>query len=90
MCCVMLSRIPEIENCLFLFGAGGQKKLEYSTMLTLLDTCLSKIDINEFTDRVLNGITDEDEIKVLCYLMLIRLSHIAPTTVTSRELSFPL
>ncbi|EGG09774.1 uncharacterized protein MELLADRAFT_42468 [Melampsora larici-populina 98AG31] len=60
------------------------RKLAYSTMLTLLDMCLSKIDINEFTDRVLNGISDEDEIKVLCYLMLIRLSHIAPATVAPR------
>lgn len=60
------------------------RKLAYSTMLTLLDTCLNKIDINEFTNRVLGGLSDEDEIKVLCYLMLIRLSHIAPTTVASR------
>jgi len=60
------------------------RKLAYSTMLTLLETCLNKIDINEFTNRVLSGLSDEDEIKVLCYLMLIRLSHIAPTTIASR------
>ncbi|POW22830.1 hypothetical protein PSHT_00764 [Puccinia striiformis] len=60
------------------------RKLAYSTMLTLLETCLSKIDINEFTNRVLQGLSDEDEIKVLCYLMLMRLSHIAPTTIASR------
>ncbi|CAH7668099.1 armadillo-type protein [Phakopsora pachyrhizi] len=59
------------------------RKLAYSTMLTLLDTCLNKIDINDFTSRVLIGLTDEDEIKVLCYLMLIRLSHIAPTTIAA-------
>jgi cullin-associated NEDD8-dissociated protein 1 len=60
-------------------------QLAYSTMLTLLETCLNKIDINEFTNRVLSGLSDEDEIKVLCYLMLIRLSHIAPTTIASRK-----
>ncbi|OAV91609.1 hypothetical protein PTTG_04239 [Puccinia triticina 1-1 BBBD Race 1] len=60
------------------------RKLAYSTMLTLLETCLNKIDINEFTNRVLGGLSDEDEIKVLCYLMLIRLSYIAPTTIASR------
>lgn len=59
-------------------------QLAYSTMLTLLDTCLSKIDVNEYLGRVLAGITDEDEIKVLCYLMFIRLSHIASTAVASR------
>jgi cullin-associated NEDD8-dissociated protein 1 len=54
-------------------------------MYTLLDTCLSKIDSHEYLNRVLGGITDENEIRAICYLMLIRLAHVAPTAVTQRE-----
>ncbi|POW18897.1 hypothetical protein PSHT_05358 [Puccinia striiformis] len=44
-------------------------------MLTLLETCLSKIDINEFTNRVLQGLSDEDEIKVLAIYAHATFTH---------------
>jgi len=61
------------------------RKSAYETMYTILDTCLSKIDIYEFFSVVLRGLSDSaDEIKVLCHMMLFRLSQVAPTTVSQR------
>ncbi|KAF8588484.1 TIP120-domain-containing protein [Ramaria rubella] len=61
------------------------RKTAYETMYTLLDTCLNKLDLHEFLGRVLAGLTDEsDEIKVLCHMMLFRLSQVAPTALAQR------
>lgn len=50
-----------------------------------LDTCLAKIDIHEFLSHVITGLKDEaNEIKVLCHMMLFRLSQVAPTAVSLR------
>ena len=54
----------------------------YETCYTLLDTCLGKFDTNELLMRVLAGINDDNEIRAICYLMLIRLAELAPTAVT--------
>lgn len=56
-------------------------------MHTLLDTCLKEIEIHEYLKRVLGGLSDEEEVKKLCYLMLVKLAHIAPTAVTQRKFS---
>jgi cullin-associated NEDD8-dissociated protein 1 len=41
--------------------------------------------LHEFFGRVLAGLADEaDEIKVLCHMMLFRLSQVAPTAVAQR------
>jgi cullin-associated NEDD8-dissociated protein 1 len=41
--------------------------------------------LHEFLSVVLRGLTDDaDEIKVLCHMMLFRLSQVAPTTVSQR------
>jgi len=61
------------------------RKTAYETMYTILDTCLSKIDIHEFLANVLAGLRDEaNEVKVLCHMMLFRLSQVAPTAVSQR------
>ena len=54
-------------------------------MHTLLDTCLKEIEIHEYLGRVLAGLSDDDDVKKLCYLMLVKLAQIAPTAVTQRE-----
>lgn len=54
-------------------------------MHTLLDTCLKEIEIHEYLRRVLGGLSDEEEVKKLSYLMLVKLAQIAPTAVTQRE-----
>ncbi|PWN43702.1 TIP120-domain-containing protein [Ceraceosorus guamensis] len=53
------------------------RKTAYETMLTLLDTSFTRISLPEYMDRVIAGLSDEDGIKVLCYLILIRLSDVA-------------
>lgn len=60
------------------------RKTAYECMHTLLDTCLKEIEIHEYLRRVLGGLSDEEEVKKLCYLMLVKLSQIAPTAVTQR------
>lgn len=61
------------------------RKTAYETMYTLLDTCLSKLDVHELLSRVLVGLADTaDEIKVLCHMMLFRLAQVAPTAVAQR------
>lgn len=53
-------------------------------MHTILDTCLKEIDIHEYLRRVLTGLKDDEEVKKLCYLMLVKLAQVAPTAVTQR------
>ncbi|KAM0753363.1 TIP120-domain-containing protein [Meredithblackwellia eburnea MCA 4105] len=60
------------------------RKSAYECMRTLLDTCLKEIDIHEYLRRVLAGLTDEEDIKKLCYLMLLKLAQIAPTAVSQK------
>ncbi|KAL5534786.1 hypothetical protein ACEPAG_1250 [Sanghuangporus baumii] len=61
------------------------RKAAYETMYTLLDTCLSKLDVYEFLGRVIAGLSDDaDEIKVLAHMMIFRLSSVAPTALAQR------
>ncbi|KAH9911655.1 TIP120-domain-containing protein [Fomitopsis serialis] len=69
------------------------RKTAYETLYTLLDTCLAKLDLHEFLGRVLAGLADDsDEVKVICHMMLFRLSQLAPTAVAQRldEITGPL
>ena len=50
-------------------------------MYTLLSTCLDKIDVHGFLDTVRSGLEDQHDIKMLAYLMLVRLGKVAPTAV---------
>lgn len=44
-----------------------------------LDTCLAKLNLQDFLGRVIVGLSDDsDEIKVICHMMLFRLSQVAP------------
>lgn len=54
-------------------------------MYTLLETCLNKLDIDTYLSQVIAGLTDDDDIKVQCYLMLVKLSHATPTAVIQRK-----
>ncbi|KAJ3996104.1 armadillo-type protein [Lentinula boryana] len=61
------------------------RKTAYETMYTLLDTCLHKLDLRQFLERVVLGLADDsDEIKVICHMMLFRLSQVAPAAVSQR------
>lgn len=54
------------------------RKNAFETMYTLLDTCFARINLNEYIERVIAGLKDEDGIKVLSSLMLVRLASLAP------------
>lgn len=46
---------------------------------------MSKLDLHEFLGRVVAGLADEsDEIKVICHMMLFRLSQLGPAAVSQR------
>lgn len=53
-------------------------------MYTLLDSCLDRIDIFEFLNHVESGLKDHSDIKMLTYLMLIRLSFLCPSAILNR------
>ncbi len=54
-------------------------------MYTLLDSCLDRIDIFEFLKHVEDGLNDHYDIKMLTYLMLVRLAHLCPNAVLQRK-----
>ncbi|CAO2655263.1 Nn.00g103270.m01.CDS01 [Neocucurbitaria sp. VM-36] len=63
------------------------RKSAYETLYALLEKAfvrLSPIEISDFFDRVVAGITDEHDIRILCNLMLTKLMVIAPDQVHSR------
>ena len=56
-------------------------------MYTLLDSCLDRLDIFEFLNHVEDGLKDHYDIKMLTYLMLVRLSHLCPSAVLQSKYS---
>jgi cullin-associated NEDD8-dissociated protein 1 len=63
------------------------RKSAYETLYALLETAfvrLSPIEVSDFFDRVVAGITDEHDIRILCNLMLTKLMLTAPDQVRSR------
>ncbi|KAI9065798.1 ARM repeat-containing protein [Trametes sanguinea] len=61
------------------------RKTAYETLYTLLDTCLSRLDLHEFLGHVAVGLADDsDEVKVICHMMLFRLAQVAPTATAQR------
>ncbi|KAH6875776.1 armadillo-type protein [Alternaria rosae] len=63
------------------------RKSAYETLYALLEKAfarLSPIEVSDFFDRIVAGITDEHDIRVLCNLMLTKLMIIAPDQVRSR------
>jgi len=63
------------------------RKSAYETLYALLEKAfarLSSIEVNDFFDRIVAGITDEHDIRILCNLMLTKLMVIASDQVHSR------
>lgn len=63
------------------------RKSAYETLYALLETSfvgLSPIEVSEFFDRIVAGITDEHDIRILCNLMLTKLMAVAPDQVHAR------
>ena len=60
------------------------RKTAYECMHSLLDTCAKQIDLQEYLSRVIAGLADEEEVKKLCYIMLVKLAQVAPAVVAAR------
>ena len=54
-------------------------------MYTLLDSSLDRLDIFEFLKHVEDGLNDHYDIKMLTYLMLVRLADLCPSAVLQRK-----
>lgn len=61
------------------------RKAAFECMYTLLDSCLDRIDIFEFLNHVEDGLKDHYDIKMLTYLMLVRLSNLCPNALLQRN-----
>jgi len=57
------------------------RKAAFECMYTLLDSCLERLDIFEFLNHMEDGLKDHYDIKMLTYLMLVRLSSLCPNAV---------
>lgn len=64
-----------------------ERKAAYETLYALLETTfarLSPLDLSDCFDRILAGIKDNDDIRILCSLMLTKLMVLAPDQTRSR------
>jgi len=59
------------------------RQAAFECMYTLLDTCLAKLDIQEYVGFLVSGLADEYDVQMLCHLILVRLSKKAPTALVS-------
>jgi cullin-associated NEDD8-dissociated protein 1 len=57
----------------------------YETLYSLMETAFSRINILNFYDRIIAGLSDEHDIRALCNLMLTKLVVLDPDE-TSRRL----
>eukprot|EP01135_Chromosphaera_perkinsii_P001602 Nk52_evm72s207 gene=Nk52_evmTU72s207 len=60
------------------------RKVAYECMYTLLETSLDRLDIFEFLNYVQQGLADEDDVKMLNQVMLVRLCIVAPHALLQR------
>jgi len=54
-------------------------------MHSIFETCLKEITIEPFLLRVIAGLSDEEEIKKICYILIVKLAQTAPTEVAQRK-----
>jgi len=58
------------------------RQAAFECMYTLLDTCLTKLDLQEFISQLVSGLQDEYDIQMLNHLILIRLAKIAGSALS--------
>ena len=59
------------------------RKATFECMTLLLDVALPRVNIQEFLPHLQRGLADENDIKLLCYPMLIKLCSVAEGEVLS-------
>jgi cullin-associated NEDD8-dissociated protein 1 len=63
------------------------RKSAYETLYALLESAFTKLspaDLDDSYDRVVAGITDEHDVRIMCNLMLIKLMHLSPDRTHDR------
>jgi len=60
------------------------RKAAYECMYTLLESCLDRIEMFEFLNHLEGGLKDMYDIKMLTYLILIRISELCPSALLQR------
>lgn len=60
------------------------RKAAFECMYTLLDSCMDRIDVYEFLTHLEDGLKDHYDIKMLTYLMVVRLATIRPSALLQR------
>ena len=70
--------------------ALDNRKAAFECMYTVLQHCMDRVNIFQFLDHIEIGLKDVPDIKMLTYLMVLRLVHINPNAITlSKWLYFP-
>eukprot|EP01113_Clastostelium_recurvatum_P046299 TRINITY_DN809_c0_g1_i2.p1 TRINITY_DN809_c0_g1~~TRINITY_DN809_c0_g1_i2.p1 ORF type:complete len:1240 (+),score=410.29 TRINITY_DN809_c0_g1_i2:61-3780(+) len=57
------------------------RKAAFECMYTLLETTFDRLDLSQFVHHLADGLKDHYDIKMMCHLMLIRLTHYAPAAL---------
>lgn len=60
------------------------RKAAYETLYALMETAFSRISIIDLYDRIVAGLSDENDIKALCNLMVSKLAYIDPDETIRR------
>ena len=63
------------------------RKAAFECMYTLLESCLDRMEIFEFLNHVESGLTDTYDIKMLTYLILIRLADVSSSAILQRKMN---
>jgi cullin-associated NEDD8-dissociated protein 1 len=60
------------------------RKAAFECMYTLMETCLEQLDVFQFLSHIEDGLKDHYDIRMLTFLLLVRLSHLRPAALLQR------
>ncbi|KAK4239114.1 armadillo-type protein [Achaetomium macrosporum] len=60
------------------------RKAAYETLYALIDTAFSRMSIIDLYDRIVAGLSDDNDIRALCNLMVAKLIHLDPDETIRR------
>jgi cullin-associated NEDD8-dissociated protein 1 len=60
------------------------RKATFECLYSLLDTCQAELDLSEFLDHVENGFKDEYDVKILAFLIILRIVSTFPAALATK------
>lgn len=60
------------------------RKATFECLSSLLDTCHSELDFEEYLESIETGFKDDYDVKICAYLILLRIAQTAPNAIGSR------